>query len=33
MISAVMGKKTYTYLDEIGYFKSHNKQVDKSKNM
>ena len=32
MITAVMGKKTYTYLDEIGYLKAHNKQIDKSKN-
>ena len=31
MITAVMGKNTYTYLDEIGYLKAHNKQVDKSK--
>ena len=30
MISSVMGKKTYTYLDEIGYFKAHNKRVDKN---
>ena len=33
MITAVMGKKTYTYLDEIGYLKAHKKQVDKIKNM
>ena len=33
MINAVMGKNTYTYLDEIGYLKAHNKQVDKNKNM
>ena len=33
MITAVMGKKTYTYLDEIGYLKVHNKQIDKKKNM
>lgn len=33
MISAVMGKNTYTYLDEIGYLKAHKKQVDKIKNM
>ena len=30
MISAVMGKKTYTYLDEIGYLKAHNSRVDKN---
>lgn len=33
MITGVMGKNTYTYLDEIGYLKTHNKQVDKIKNM
>ena len=33
MINAVMGKNTYTYLDEIGYIKAHNKQVDKNKNI
>ena len=33
MISAVIGKNTYTYLDEIGYIKAHNKQIDKNKNM
>lgn len=30
MITAVMGKKTYTYLDEIGYLKAYKKQVDKN---
>ena len=30
LISAVMGKKTYTYLDEIGYLKVHNERVDKN---
>ena len=33
MITAVMSKNTYTYLDEIGYLKAHKKQVDKIKNM
>ena len=33
MISAVMGKKTYAYLDEIGYINVHKKQIDKIKNM
>ena len=33
LISAVMSKNTYTYLDEIGYLKAHKKQVDKIKNM
>ena len=33
MITAVMGKNTYTYLDEIGYLKAHNKQIDKIKNI
>ena len=33
MISAVIGKSTYTYLDEIGYINAHNKQIDKIKNM
>lgn len=33
LISAAMGKNTYTYLDKIGYIKAHNKQVDKKKNM
>lgn len=32
MISAVMGKKTYTYLDEIGYLNVHNERVRKLKN-
>ena len=32
MITAVIGKNTYTYLDEIGYLKAHNKQIDKIKN-
>ena len=32
LISAVMGKNTYNFLDEIGYLKAHNKQVDKNKN-
>ena len=32
MISAVIGKNTYTYLDEIGYINAHNKQIDKIKN-
>lgn len=33
MITAVIDKNTYTYLDEIGYIKAHNKQIDKNKNM
>ena len=32
MITGVIGKNTYTYLDEIGYLKAHNKQIDKIKN-
>ena len=32
MITGVISKNTYTYLDEIGYIKAHNKQVDKNKN-
>ena len=32
MISAVMGKNTYTYLDEIGYIKADNERVRKLKN-
>ena len=31
MINAVIGKNTYTYLNEIGYLKKHNEQVDKNK--
>ena len=30
MITAVMGKNTYTYLDEIGYLKVHNNRVNKN---
>ena len=31
MINAVIGKNTYTYLNEIGYLKKHNEQADKNK--
>ena len=30
MINAVIGKNTYTYLNEIGYLKKHNELVDKN---
>lgn len=31
MITAVIGKNAYTYLNEIGYLKVHNKRVKKNK--
>ena len=33
LITAVIGKKSYDYLNKIGYLKAHNKQIDKIKNM